>query len=126
MKMRTANYLEIEEAQYVSGYKLRLSFNDGTSRLMDFEPFLRKAMNPQVTKYRQLRNFKKFHLCYGDLMWGDFEMIFPIEDLHHGDILHGKGAGSTHSILSETAVTAGTVSRRKAKTVSYKKAAKRK
>ena len=26
------------------------------------------------------------HLHYGDLMWGDFEMIFPIADLHRGEI----------------------------------------
>jgi hypothetical protein len=86
MKTKTTNYLEIVQAEYLSGYIIRLSFNDGLVREMDFEPFLRKAMNPQITKYRQLRNFKKFHLSYGDLMWGDFEMIFPIEDLHCGKI----------------------------------------
>jgi len=86
MKTQTENVLEIVGAEYVSGYSIRLSFNDGTARLMDFEPFLRQAMNPDVAKYRQLRNFKKFHLHYGDLMWGDYEMIFPIEDLHRGEI----------------------------------------
>jgi hypothetical protein len=86
MKTQTTNYLEIVQAEYVLGYKIRLTFNDEMVRVMDFEPFLRKAMNPDVTKYRQLRNFKKFHLHYGDLMWGDFDMIFPIEDLHRGEI----------------------------------------
>lgn len=86
MKVQTTNYLEVAEAEYVSGYKIRLSFNDGLVRVMDFEPFLNKAQNPMPTKYRQLRNFKKFHLHYGDLMWGDFEMIFPITDLHRGEI----------------------------------------
>ena len=86
MKTKTTNYLEIVQADYISGYKISLSFNDGLVRVMDFEPFLRKAMNPDITKYRQLRNFKKFHLHYGDLMWGDFDMIFPIADLHCGEI----------------------------------------
>lgn len=86
MKTQTTNYLEIAGAEYVSGYRIRLSFNDGVKRVMDFEPFLRKATNPDVTKYRQLGNFKKFHLHYGDLMWGDFDMIFPTEDLHRGEI----------------------------------------
>ncbi|MGH7977612.1 MAG: DUF2442 domain-containing protein [Limisphaerales bacterium] len=86
MKTQTANYLEIVQAEYVSGYKIRLTFNDGMVRVMDFESFLRNAMNPDITKYRQLRNFKKFHLHYGDLMWGDFDMIFPIEDLRRGEI----------------------------------------
>ena len=79
-------YLEITEAIYASGYKIRLTFNDGTVRVMDFEPFLRKAGNPDLTQYRQLRKFKSFRLHYGDLMWGDYEMIFPINDLHAGEI----------------------------------------
>jgi hypothetical protein len=86
MKAATENYLEITEAKYVSDYKIRLVFNDGLSRVMDFEPFLRGAQNPDLTQYRQLRKFKSFRLHYGDLMWGDFEMIFPITDLHRGEI----------------------------------------
>jgi hypothetical protein len=86
MNSQTTSYLEIVGAEYASGHQIRLSFNDGTQRVMDFEPFLRKATNPDVTKYRQLQNFKNFHLQHGDLMWGDFEMIFPIEDLYRGEI----------------------------------------
>lgn len=86
MTAQTTNYLEITEAKYVSGYKIRLTFNDGTVRVMDFEPFLRKARHPDITQYRQMRKFKSFRLDYGDLMWGDYEMIFPITDLHRGAI----------------------------------------
>ena len=86
MKAPTTNYLEITEANYVSGYKVRLTFNDGLVRVMDFEPFLRKARNPDITQYRQMRKFKRFRLDYGDLMWGDYEMIFPMADLYRGEI----------------------------------------
>ncbi|MGA3179762.1 MAG: DUF2442 domain-containing protein [Verrucomicrobiota bacterium] len=86
MKAQTKTYLAISEARYVSGYKIRLTFNDGTVRIMDFEPFLRKSSNPDITQYRQLRKFKSFRLDYGDLMWGDYEMIFPIADLYRGEI----------------------------------------
>jgi len=86
VKTHTTNYLEITEAEYVFGYKLRLTFNDGTVRVMDFEPFLRNTRNPDLTQYRQLRKFKSFRLHYGDLMWGDYEMIFPIADLYKGAI----------------------------------------
>jgi hypothetical protein len=82
----TTEYLELAEATYVSGYKLRLTFNDGTARVMDFEPFLRRAQNPDLTQYRQLRKFKNFRLHYGNLMWGDYEMLFPLADLHRGEI----------------------------------------
>ena len=86
MKATVTKALSIREAEYFSGYKLRLVFNDGTARFMDFEPFLRRAQNPDLTRYRQLRRFKGFHLHYGNLMWGDYEMIFPIMDLYRGAI----------------------------------------
>ena len=86
MKTLTKNYLEIAEAKYMSGYKICLKFNDGSVRIMDFEPFLRKSNHPDIIKYRQMRKFKSFRLDYGDLMWGDYEMIFPITDLHRGEI----------------------------------------
>ena len=85
-KTQPKAYLRITEAEYVSGYKIRLTFNDGTVRVMDFEPFLDKARNPEFTKYRQMRKFKSFRLDHGDLMWGDYEMIFPITNLHRGEI----------------------------------------
>ena len=126
MKARTAKYLEIVRAEYVSGYKIRLTFNDGTVRVMDFEPFLRKALNPDITKYRQLRNFKKFHLHYGDLMWGDFDMIFPITDLYRGNILKVEEPAPSHLVLSETTWPATSVSGREAKRVFYKKSKRKK
>jgi hypothetical protein len=86
MKAAAIESLNIREAEYLSGYKLRLVFSDGTTRLMDFEPFLRRAQNPDLAQYRQLRRFKAFHLYYGNLMWGDYEMIFPVTDLYRGAI----------------------------------------
>ena len=82
----TTDYLEITDAKYLSGYKIRLTFNDGKNRIFDFEPFLRKAQNPALSQYRQLRKFKTFRLVYGNLMWGDYEMIFPITDLYEGKL----------------------------------------
>ena len=78
--------LEIKEARYVPRYKVELEFNDGMRRVVDFAPFLVRATNPMFTKYRHLKKFKAFRIQNGDLMWGDFEMIFPIEDLHCGKI----------------------------------------
>jgi hypothetical protein len=78
--------LEITEAKYLGGYRIALQFSDGTQRVMDFGPFLRKAGNPEITAYRSAKKFKSFHLHYGNLMWGDYEMIFPIADLYAGKI----------------------------------------
>ena len=85
MKSKT-EYLEISEAEHVRGYELKLRFNNGTERLVDFGPFLRKVQNPDLAKYRNMKNFKSFRIHYGDLMWGDHEMIFPIIDLYRGNV----------------------------------------
>jgi len=79
-------YLRVKEAKYVPRHKVRVKFNDGTRRVVDFGPFLMKATNPMFTQYRHLKKFKTFRIQDGDLMWGDFEMIFPIMDLYRGKI----------------------------------------
>lgn len=121
MKTSATQYLEVTEAKYVSGYKLLLTFNDGAVRVVDFGPFLAKARNPDTTDYRDLKKFKGFHIQNGDLMWGDYQMIFPIMDLYHGTILKGEAPPPAHLVLSETAWPAGPVSRQKTKSVSYRK-----
>jgi hypothetical protein len=113
--------LRVIEATYVPRHRVDIKFNDGTRRVVDFGPFLKQARNPMFTKYRRLREFKSFHIHDGDLMWGDYEMIFPIKDLYHGTILKGEAPTPAHFILSESTFSAASVSKRKAKPVSYKK-----
>ena len=79
-------YLRVKDAKYVPRYKVDIRFNDGARRVVDFGPFLKKATNPMFTKYRRLKQFKSFRIQDGDLMWGDFELIFPITDLYRGEI----------------------------------------
>lgn len=117
-------YLRVKEAKYVPRHRVDIKFNDGTHRVVDFGPFLKQAKNPMFTKYRRPKEFKSFHIQDGDLMWGDFEMIFPIMDLYQGNILKGEVTASAHFVLSEAVSPAKTVSDKKTKTasaVSYKK-----
>jgi hypothetical protein len=86
MKTAATGYLEITEAQYVSEYKIRLTFDDGAVQVVDFGPFLAKARNPDTADYRDLERFKRFRVENGDLIWGDLQMIFPIMDLYKGKI----------------------------------------
>lgn len=80
------NVIEITSAEYMQEYKIRLNFNDGTSRVVDFEHFLKDALNPMTRKYLKKLLFKKYRIEYGDLIWGDHEMSFPIWDLYEGNI----------------------------------------
>ena len=90
MKAAQSQYLEITHAEYVDEYRLRLHFNTGLVRTVDFGSFLEKAKNPDTTDYRDLAKFKSFHLEHGDLVWGDHQMAFPIADLYSGSLLASK------------------------------------
>lgn len=76
----------INKAEYVGEYKIRLSFSDGIERLIDFSDFLNNSKNPMTRKYLDKRLFKNYTINYGDLIWNDYEMCFPIWDLHEGNI----------------------------------------
>jgi len=78
--------ISIDKAEYKGEYKIELYFSDGVTNLVDFESFLSKSMNPMTTKYLDKNEFSKFQIEYGDLMWNDFEMCFPIWDLHEGKL----------------------------------------
>lgn len=80
--------LEIRKADYLSGYRLRLVFNDEAIRVVDFEPFLRHARNPLIREYLDLSLFKDFSIVYGDLIWHDYALCFPISDLYEGNLEH--------------------------------------
>ncbi|WP_446010435.1 DUF2442 domain-containing protein [Candidatus Electrothrix sp.] len=78
--------IRIEKAEHVSDHKLRLSFNDGTVQLVDFEPFLINSLNPLIRKYISLEEFRKFELADGDLEWNDYDLCFPVADLYENKI----------------------------------------
>ena len=79
--------MQITEAQYTEGYKIKLRFSDETEKIIDFEPFLNQSLNPMTRKYLDLNEFKKFNIEYGDLIWNDYELCFPIIDLYQDNIL---------------------------------------
>jgi Protein of unknown function (DUF2442) len=117
-------YLRVKEAKYVPRHRVDITFSDGTHRVVDFSPFLKQARNPMFTKYRGLKEFKSFHIQDGDLMWGDFEMIFPIMDLYNGTILKGEVILPAGLVLNDAVAPAGSPLLKKPKAsavVSYRK-----
>ena len=81
--------IEITNAKYMGNYKIQLLFSDSKEKLIDFEPFLTHSMNPMTRKFLDIDEFKKFQIQYGDLIWNDYEMCFPIIDLYENNILKG-------------------------------------
>lgn len=76
----------VERAEYVGDYALRLRFNDGKERVVDFAPFLRKSHNPLIRAFLDPAAFAQFAVKDGDLVWGDYDLCFPIADLYEGSV----------------------------------------
>jgi len=74
----------VERAEHLGDYALRLGFSDGKERLVDFAPFLRQSHNPLIRVYLDPAAFARFAVKDGDLVWGDYDLCFPIADLYEG------------------------------------------
>lgn len=78
--------IAIKSANYIGDYAIRISFSDGTNRLVDFKPFLENALHPSIRKYLDEKKFKQFEIVDGNLNWNNYDLIFPINDLYQGKI----------------------------------------
>ncbi|WP_373515031.1 DUF2442 domain-containing protein [Persicitalea sp.] len=78
--------ISIEKAEYKGDYRISFRFSDGSEQLIDFGDFLKNAKNPMTRKYLDEGLFQSFTIEYGDIVWNDYEMCFPIWDLHEGEI----------------------------------------
>ena len=78
--------ISIDKAVYLDGYKIKFDFSDGVNQTIDFKGFLENAKNPMTKKYMDKDKFKDFTIEYGDIVWNDYELCFPIWDLHEGNI----------------------------------------
>lgn len=78
--------IKIKKAKYLSDFKIEFEFSDCKKKVVDFNSFLLSSKNPVTMKYQKESKFKKFKLDYGDIVWGDYEMCFPIWDLYSGRI----------------------------------------
>ena len=76
----------IEQVQQLDGYKLHLFFNDQSSQVIDFEPFLSHSTNPLIRKYLNPKEFAKFEMDAGDLEWNDYDLCFSIADLYENSV----------------------------------------
>jgi len=82
-----ARKLYVTRALYVGGYIIKVAFNDGVEKFVDFEDFLVKNPHPQYDKYKDLNLFKTFKIEIGTIVWGEnWDLIFPVEQLHKGKI----------------------------------------
>lgn len=78
--------ISIRKADYLGDYRIKFCFSDGVEQVIDFADFLNNAKNPMTKKYLDKALFQKYTIVYGDINWNDYEMCFPLWDLHEGKI----------------------------------------
>jgi hypothetical protein len=74
--------INITSAEQVGGYCLRLQFDDASEQVVDFGPFLRDAQHPDIRAFLDQEKFLTYRLEEGNLIWGDYDLCFPVTDLH--------------------------------------------
>ena len=72
----------------VGDYCLHLTFDDGKEQTVDFKPFLTCAKHPDIRNYLDPDRFAAFRIEYGELVWGDYDLCFPIIDLYRNQLEH--------------------------------------
>lgn len=77
------NPINIVTAEQAGDYRIRLRFDDGVEQVVDFLPFLSRSLHPDILAYLDPVRFASFHVEYGELLWGDYDLCFLIMDLYH-------------------------------------------
>ena len=76
----------VKRAEHAGGYRIKLTFNDGTERIVDFGSFLCQSHKPLIPAYLDPAAFARFVVRDGDLIWDDYDMCFPIADIYEGRV----------------------------------------
>lgn len=78
--------LTITDAEYLDAYRIKLQFADGVEQIVDFLPFLVNSGHPALRAYLDPQYFREFRIESGDLVWGDYDLCFPISDLRRNRV----------------------------------------
>jgi hypothetical protein len=82
----TPRIINIVSAEPAGDLRLRLRFDDGTEQVVDFKPFLSRSVHPDIRAYLDPARFATFRIKYGELVWGDYELCFPVIDLYRNQL----------------------------------------
>jgi hypothetical protein len=78
--------INIVVAETAGDYRLYLTFDDGVEQTVDFRPFLTHSRHPDIRAYLDPEKFSAFRIEYGELVWGDYDLCFPIIDFYRNQL----------------------------------------
>lgn len=79
--------LNITAVEPFGDYALRICFDDDTTQTADFKPFLSLSRHPDIRAYLDPARFAAFRIEYVELLWGDYDLCFPIADLYQNRLM---------------------------------------
>lgn len=82
MRTKKVSNIRVVQAEFVSGYTLRIHFDDGTVRDVDFTaPFSR--LRGYYAQYREPEKFQDFRIENDTVAWGEnWDVIYPVWNLY--------------------------------------------
>jgi len=77
----------ITAAKYIDGYTIAITFSDEHNSTVDFTKALDKYARGYYERYKELKNFRQFHIEDGNIVWGrNWDLVFPLADLYQGKV----------------------------------------
>ena len=73
-------FFDVKEAEYIDNYRIRLTFEDGSSGVADLSEYPNK--NNVFRLFLDMNYFRNFCIEYGTLIWGDGELDIAPETLY--------------------------------------------
>lgn len=100
MKLQAGKEVSVQSVRHSGGCCLEITFSDGHIQKINFEAFLQQA-HPELRKFLNEKEFSRFSVKYGNLIWNDYEMCFPLEALYTGKLVSGSKLLKVAEDLSE-------------------------
>lgn len=111
----------IVKATDLGGLKVHLVFSDGEERTVDVGAFLRKHPHAQHNKYLDPKEFAKFRIVEGNIVWGrDGDLMFAIEGLHDGEEPGESDGQAEEDLLTQLYGPVGTPERDRIETAALR------
>lgn len=82
----TPAVINIVSAELVGDYRICMAFDDGMQQTVDFKPFLSRSVHPDIRAFLNADRFAAFRVENGELVWGDYDLCFPIIDLYRNQL----------------------------------------
>jgi len=74
----------ITSVKYLKDYKLRVKFEDNTTKNIDMYPFMSSSSHPLIRKFLDRKLFKEVRIEHGTLAWGDNEFDINPASIYKG------------------------------------------